>query len=286
MSAAPGRTRAVPPHALWGCAGVLALLLCLVLTTVPGSTAAFTAQLTNTTDTVGTNAYFTCQAAMSADGAYYAYPLDDASPTNGTSARDLSGSNRAGTYQTSATHSSVSACTRDGGGSTTFNGSSNFVSTPNALNQQTFTLEVWFRTTTSSGALMGFSNSLLALVPTNWDRMVYFTSGGRLVFGVYPGSYQTVTTTTGYADGAWHHMMATLGPAGMFLYVDGAPAASSTNTGAQSYSGYLRVGYNYLSGWPGVVGSNYYFNGQLGHAAYYQSQLSASAAASHAAAGR
>lgn len=270
----------------WGATAVLVLALCAVLATVPSSSAAFTARVVNTTSTVATNRYFTCQAAMVGDAAYYAYPLDDPTPTNGSAARDLSGSNRAGTYQNSAAHSAVSACTRDGGGSTTFDGSSDFVTTPNALNNQTFTLETWFRTSTSSGALMGFSNSLLALVPTSWDRMVYFTTGGRLTFGVYPSSYQTITSTNGYADGNWHHMMATLGPAGMFLYVDGVQVASSTNTAAQSYSGYLRIGYNYLSGWPGVVGTNYYFNGQLGHAAYYTSQLSASSAAIHYASGR
>nr|WP_232530917.1 LamG domain-containing protein [Microlunatus antarcticus] len=224
---------------------------------------------------------------MVGDNAYYAYPLDDPTPTNQSSARDLSGSNRTGTYQNTAAHSSASACFRDGGGSTTFDGASDYVSTPTTQNNpQTFTLETWFRTSTSSGALMGFSNSLLALIPTNWDRMVYFTTSGRLSFGVYPGSYSVITSTNGYADGNWHHMMATLGPAGQFLYVDGVQVASSTNTAAQAYNANLRFAYTYLSGWPGVVGSNYYFNGQLGHAAYYTTQLTAAAAAIHYASGR
>lgn len=276
-----------PLRGLWGATTLLVLALCAVLAAVPGSSAAFTARVVNTTDTVATNPYFTCQAAMSADKAYYAYPLDDPTPTNGSSARDLSGSNRTGTYQNTAAHSTASACARDGGGSTTFDGTSDYVSTPTTqTNPQSFTLETWFRTSTSSGALAGFSNSLLTLVPTNWDRMVYFTTGGRLSFGVYTGSYSVITSTSGYADGSWHHMMATLGASGQFLYVDGVQVATSTTTTAQAYNGNLRFAYTYLSGWPGVVGSNYYFNGQLGHAAYYTSQLTATNAATHYAAGR
>ncbi len=287
MRARLGGGLPTPLRGVPGVAALLVLVLCAVLAGVPGSHAAFTARVVGTTNTVGTNPYFTCQAAMTGDAAYYAYPLDDPSPINGSAARDLSGANRAGAYQTSATHATASSCTRDGGGSTTFNGTSNFVSTPNQLtNPQSFTLETWFRTSTASGALLGMSNSLAGLVPTNYDRVVYLTTNGRLVFGAYPGSYQTITTTNGYADRSWHHLMATLGANGMFLYVDGVLAASGTNTAAQSYSGYLRIGYNYLSGWPGAVGTNYYFNGQLGYTAYYPTQLPASAAASHAAAGR
>ena len=282
-----GRLLPAPLHGVRGATTLLVLALCAVLATVPGSSAAFTARVVNTTDTVATNKYFTCQAAMAGDSAYYAYPLDDPTPTNQSSARDLSGSNRTGTYQNSAAHSTASACARDGGGSTTFDGSTDYVSTPTTqTNPQSFTLEAWFRTSTASGALAGFSNSLLALVPTNWDRMVYLTTAGKLSFGVYPGSYSVITSTNGYADGSWHHMMATLGPAGQLLYVDGVQVASSTNTTAQTYNGNLRFGYNYLSGWPGVVGSNYYFNGQMGHAAYYTTQLSATSAAIHYAAGR
>ena len=57
-----------PLRGLWGATTLLALALCAVLAAVPGSSAAFTARVVNTTDTVATNPYFTCQAAVRADG--------------------------------------------------------------------------------------------------------------------------------------------------------------------------------------------------------------------------
>lgn len=81
-----------------GAVALLGLALCVVLTTVPGSTAAFTAQVTNTGDTVGTNRYFTCQDAVRGDGAYFAHSLDDDPPNNQATARDATLNNRPGTY--------------------------------------------------------------------------------------------------------------------------------------------------------------------------------------------
>ena len=69
------------------------------------------------------------------------------------------------------------------------------------------------------------------------------TNNGRLVFGVYPGSVQTITRPRGYNNNQWHHVVASLGRVGMALYVDGARVASRTDvTTAQGYMGYWRVG--------------------------------------------
>lgn len=269
-------------------AALLVLLLCAVLALVPGSHAAFTAQVVNSGNTVTTNPYFTCRAAAVAGGAFAAYPFDEASPTNGTGARDVSGNNRPGTYQTSATHSASSACARDGGGSTTFNGTTNFVSTPNQWpGPMVFSTEVWFRTSTVQGVLVGYSNSLLGLIPTSYDRHTYFTTGGRLTFGVYNNGYVTITSPAGtsYADGSWHHMVSTMSSAGMRLYVDGVLVASNTNSVGESTTGYFRFGNNYTSGWPGAPTSNF-FRGELAYGATYASALSASDVAAHYAAGR
>ena len=276
-----------PLHGVWGVTTLLALVLCAVLGTVPGSSAAFTAGVANTTNTLGLNPYFTCRAAEVGDGAYFSHPFDDTPPSNQAAARDVSGNNRPGTYQTAAVHSTSSACTRDGGGSTTFNGTSNYVTMPNAwVNPQTFSTEVWFRTSIAQGVLVGFSSSLLGVLPTNYDRHVYLISGGRLTFGVNNGGYVNITSPAGtsYADGAWHHMVATMGSAGMRLYVDGGLVASGTNTVAQSYTGYWRFAQNFLLGWPNAPASSY-FSGQLAYGAGYPTALSAATVQAHYVAG-
>lgn len=137
---------------------LFALLLCVVAARVPSSSAAFTGMITNATNAAQTAPYFSCAAAATAADAYYIYPLDE-SPI-GTTAHDLSGSARAGTYYGSPSHSSAAACQRDQGGSTTFDGNSSYVSTPTPVsNPQAFTTETWFRCTTAGGMLIGFSDA-------------------------------------------------------------------------------------------------------------------------------
>ncbi|WP_164076131.1 LamG domain-containing protein, partial [Stenotrophomonas maltophilia] len=55
-----------------------------------------------------------------------------------------------------------------------------------------------------------------------------------------------------YNDNKWHHVVSTLSPAGMVLYVDGKVVAqdASVVSAQDNYLGYWRVGYDSLSGWP------------------------------------
>lgn len=144
-----------------------------------------------------------------------------------------------------------------------------------------FSLELWFKTnSTTGGKLVGFGNKV-QLVSSNYDKQIYLTSNGRLVFGVYPGSAKTVTTTASYNNNAWHHVVATEGGNGIRLYVDGSLKASDSSvTSSQQYNGYWRVGGDSLSGWPNVPSSIYY-TGLIDEVAVYNSALSATQVASH-----
>lgn len=154
-------------------------------------------------------------------------------------------------------------------------------STSTAPTPQAFSEEVWFRTTTTRGGkLIGYGNARTGS-STSYDRHLYMTNAGTLVFGVYPGSAQTVTSPKAYNDGSWHHAVATLGPDGMVLYVDGSPVASSTQTtSAQTYTGYWRIGGDTLSGWPYAPRSAY-FAGTMEDVAIYPSALSARQVLTH-----
>ncbi|MFJ2241036.1 LamG-like jellyroll fold domain-containing protein [Streptomyces sp. NPDC087859] len=144
-----------------------------------------------------------------------------------------------------------------------------------------YSLEMWFKTTTTTGGkLIGFANKV-QLPSTTYDKHVYMTNAGRLIFGVYSGGARTITTPQAFNDGAWHHVVATQGGDGMKLYVDGTlRALNFTVTGSQQFSGFWRVGGDNLDNWTSRPSSRY-FTGQIDEVAVYGGVLTASQVASH-----
>ena len=144
-------------------------------------------------------------------------------------------------------------------------------------NPTSYSEELWFNTTTTNGGkLIGFGDQQSAS-SSNYDRHVWMQNDGTLVFGTYTGDLNTITSPAAYNDGGWHHMVATQGSDGMKLYVDGALVGTNPQTGAQSYTGYWRIG-----GDPVWFGSNsWYFAGDIDEVAVYPTVLSASAVAQH-----
>ncbi len=88
-------------------------------------------------------------------------------------------------------------------------------------NPTVYSLEAWFKTTTTSGGkIIGFGDVQTG-ISTNYDRHVYMQNDGRLVFGAWTGVANTITSASAYNDNAWHHVVATQSGNGMKLYVDG-----------------------------------------------------------------
>jgi Fibronectin type 3 domain-containing protein len=147
-----------------------------------------------------------------------------------------------------------------------------------------FSGELWFKTnTTQGGKLLGFEDTQTGN-GSSYDKQLYMTTDGSLIFGVYNGSIDTLQSNPGYNDNAWHHAVVSQDSTGMKLYVDGALITSNSVTGNQSYTGYWRVGGGNLSGWPQQP-TNSYFTGSLDEVAVYPTALSASDVASHYALG-
>lgn len=143
----------------------------------------------------------------------------------------------------------------------------------------TFTAEVWFKTSTGGGRLLGFGDGT-GTSSGSRDRTVYMGSDGKLNFGVNPSGTRVITTPNSYRDGQWHHLAATLGADGMKLYVDGALAASRADTtSGESYTGRWRIGADSVSGWPNANGAG--FAGDLDEFAIYDKVLSADTIAAH-----
>ncbi len=144
----------------------------------------------------------------------------------------------------------------------------------------TFATELWFRTnTTSGGKLIGYENAQSGN-GSNYDKQIYMTNSGALIFGVYVGGFAYVESPATYNNGAWHHVVGIQDPSGMRLYVDGALVGSNGTSANQDYAGYWRVGGGNLNGWPSQP-SNSYFSGAVDEAAVYSHTLTSGEVASH-----
>ena len=152
----------------------------------------------------------------------------------------------------------------------------------------TFTLEAWFKTTsTTGGKIIGFgdkTNGSSAVV----DRNLYLDNAGRVLFGVNPGTKKVLVSSQSFNDGQWHQATATLGAQGQRLYVDGVLMGRdvTTTTAAANLLGQWVVGGDTLSGWTNAPTSRY-FTGSLDDVAVYGAALTATEVKAHyAASGR
>ncbi|MEV0413413.1 DNRLRE domain-containing protein [Streptomyces sp. NPDC050448] len=146
-----------------------------------------------------------------------------------------------------------------------------------------FSVETWFKTnTTRGGKLIGFGNNTTRN-SGSYDKQIYMTNTGRLVFGVYSGTTRTVSTglLDTYNDNKWHHVVGAMGPGGMELIVDGQSKGTLNSvTSSTSYEGYWHVGGDNLGNWPTKPTSNF-FAGQIDETAVYPKALTAAQAKNH-----
>ena len=196
--------------------------------------------------------------------------------TTGTFANDTAGMGQRGRYLGGHTknvagplHGVVNPGVRFTGGQ--------IVSENSFVDPRTYSLEAWFNTTTATGGkILGFGSSSSTTNSSNYDRHVYMTNTGQLVFGVYTGAEQRLTTPSNYNDGKWHHVVATQSSAGMRLYVDGELLGSNTVSAAQNYTGYWHVGGDVTWGPGGNT-----FAGVIDEVAVYPAAMSAEDVALH-----
>ncbi|RJK97916.1 LamG-like jellyroll fold domain-containing protein [Vallicoccus soli] len=208
------------------------------------------------------------------------------SEASGSTAADASTGGVPGAYGSGVARGVASAVASEpGDGAASFDGTSRGVvrATRKMAGPQHFSLELWFRTTTTRGGkLVGFGTSASTTGGTSgsYDRHVYMNGAGQLLFGAYPGSAVVVKSPGSYRDGAWHHLAATMGAGGMRLYVDGQQVAAGPSRAAQPYEGYWGLGGDSLGGWPERPASDF-FAGQLDDFSYYPFELTPEEVAAH-----
>lgn len=142
-----------------------------------------------------------------------------------------------------------------------------------------FTVELWFRTrTTTGGTIIGFNQNTGGDSATNADRTVYVDSGGKISFHV---NGTTIRSAATYNDGAWHYLAASVGAAGMRLDVDATNVTNGSVTTGQSWGGWWVFGGGTIPAAAGNIPSTTFLRGVLDEVAYFPSQLSASTISTH-----
>jgi signal peptidase I len=250
---------------------------------LPASHAAFSRTTSNPAQAFDASSAFDCLTTTPTDSPFLYYRFGESA---GTTAADSSANGRTGILHGGATHVAGS-CVSSSSPALTLDGSTGYISTPTPVSSpEVFSLEMWFNTTTTTGGkLIGFGTAQTG-TSSQYDRHVYMTDSGHLIFGVYVSGTDTITSPLTYNDGNWHHMVATLSSTGMKLYVDGAEAASNSGIAdGEPDTGYWKIGYDNLSGWPSAP-TSYYFKGTIDDAAVYSTALTASQVTAHHAAGR
>jgi hypothetical protein len=270
----------------------------------PGSPHTYRVKVTDGTNTTGysaasapvtvssTGPALTYQQTVLADNPSFFWQLNE---TSGSTAADSSPNGFTGVYEPGTTQGVPGPITGSPDTATSFDGQSGLVTSANTVNDpQTFSIELWFKTTTNTGGkLIGFGDNQTGM-SSSYDRHIYMMNDGQLVFGVWTGQTDTIETPNVYNDGQWHYVVATLGSSGMALYIDGQQIGTNPTTSAQSYTGYWRVGGDNLNGWnldewgsnsQGTTQPNsYYFNGAISDVGVYPTALTTAQIAAHYAA--
>ena len=175
-----------------------------------------------------------------------------------------------------------------------FNGTSSSVLVPqNLTTASSASEELWFKTSTGGGVLLGDQNATLAnsASATTAVPQLWVGTDGKLYGGMWTsaGSVQLASGKV-VTDGQWHHVVLSAGGSSQTLYLDGSQDATESAAKPLSlvnpsyvYAGASKVG----TGWDELTASAIdYFKGSIAEVAVYNTALAAQDAASHFAAGK
>lgn len=162
-----------------------------------------------------------------------------------------------------------------GSSALSFDGSTGWTETTKSyINPTPVSVAAWFKTT-GSGTIVGATNVQGNTGQANWDRQLWVDNAGNVVFGVYNPTFEEVVSPGTYNNGAWHLAVATIGPVGEALYVDGSlVATNATPTAAQNYTAWWHIGWDSENTWPNAPTSAY-FAGMIADVAVFPVQLTA-----------
>ncbi|MFE2044560.1 DUF6531 domain-containing protein [Streptomyces sp. NPDC059477] len=112
------------------------------------------------------------------------------------------------------------------------------------------TIELWFRTTTPAGVLVGFQNTELGEKPSSWRPVLNIDGTGRLRGEFYltgsPGATPIVSPQA-VTDGQWHHVVLTAAANTQSLHLDGVRVGTLAGALTEQSRDYAYLGAGYGS---------------------------------------
>jgi IPT/TIG domain len=212
---------------------------------------------------------------------YSTWPLNEISGSS--TANDTSGNTHNGAYSASGISYGLLGPYPSGSSTAvTFDGLAGSVSDPAGVAvtaSSSQSEEAWFKTSSTTGGVLITSYSTPVVTGGTADRVVYMNSAGKIVFGVYNGAPDTITSPKAYNDGSWHLVDAVFDPtAGTSLYIDGASVTANPTyvTDNRFATSYTRLASGLLTGWPNSSGTTLpsYWPGSEAFASIYHYALS------------
>ncbi|WP_323139334.1 LamG-like jellyroll fold domain-containing protein [Streptomyces sp. NBC_01549] len=269
-------------------------------TSTPGLSWSYTYDGDNLTKVCPPSSTTKCTVYESGTGSVYRSGVLDAAPTSYWRLDESEGSAAAseavsGTGLNEAVYRDVqlgtdSAIAGTADTSAGFDGTDSVVELPaDTLKAAAFpTVELWFKTSTPSGVLLGFQDTQLGDKPTSWRPVLNIDGSGKLRGEFYltssSGATPIVSSRT-VTDGTWHHAVLSAGATAQTLYLDGVKVGSLDGALTEQSGDYAYLGAGYgSSGWMGLASGEYHFKGQMDEAAVYSHPMDAATVAEHYAA--
>lgn len=278
MTRRPRRSRAATAAALTA----LTTTALLGLAAVPEPVSAALASTTTSTAAFTTGAFPDYPTTVTGGSPSVYHRFDE---TAGSTAADRTGRNPATYAGTAPTDHVLGVAgalrhSQSPGTAVQLKGTAGIYSTVAETAPGTFSTEVWFRSSGSGGPLAGFSAAQTGSSSGGQGRTTYLTADGRLALTT---GGNTIASSGGFSDGAWHLATATFSPTGgMHLYADGVLVAQNTAaTSAATYTGYWRWGGGYDLGVTSFPQGAVYFTGLLDEVSVYPTELTAHDVALH-----
>jgi len=197
-------------------------------------------------------------------------------------ADDSQGTND-GTYTNGVTEGASGALPGDSDTAATFDGVDDYVSLTRQISDN-FSIELWFKSTQGlNTAAQWWGNAGLVDADTGSttnDFGLSLRSDGKIAAGTGNPDTSITSSSSGYDDGNWHHVVftRTKSTGALNLYVDGSSAASGTssNTASLTATATIHVGK--------IQSGTNYFDGSIDELALYSAALTSTQVAEHYAA--
>ncbi|MCV2395822.1 PKD domain-containing protein [Actinotalea sp. M2MS4P-6] len=175
------------------------------------------------------------------------------------------------------------AISGDGDTAASFDGTSSGIAIGTAADNgpSTFSVEAWFRTSSSAGGMIvGFGDRQSALSRTV-NRHLYVDSGGRLSLGITAISFVTLRSSQRVDDGQWHQAVGTYSDGVATLYLDGQVVDTRNDIPMiRQLWGWWHVGGDQMRNWPNRPASDY-LAGTIDDVSVYRSVLTDAQVAQH-----